>query len=126
MSSNIEMFRPGIALVSDEHVLDAIAGGESLEEDLAAVINTVTKASWGAFAITALAGVYKYGDPAQRQKVINMCRQFGVGVRQIGRDGIYLYIAGSNQVATWVQDYFRAAAVNNDSATTTTELCPEF
>ncbi|MBX3713343.1 MAG: hypothetical protein KF800_15385 [Lysobacter sp.] len=120
MYSNIETYRPGIALVSDDQVLDAVAGGVDIGD---AVLNTFLANKWVTSVAGVLYGLYLYGEPTNRTKVINICKQIAAGATQAGRDAVYLGIAAQTGVATWIRNYFQARAGNN-TATTTAGVCP--
>lgn len=119
MLSNLETHRPGIVLVSDDHVLDAVSGGVDIGN---AVTDTFLEVKWVGYLSSVLYGIYLYGNPTNRDKVVRICRQFANGLTQGSRDAIYLGITGAKGVAKWIKDYYNSVVGSNGA--TATQVCP--
>lgn len=120
MRNNLEMHRSGITLVSDDQVLEAVAGGVDIGD---ATLDLFLETKWVAITAGVLYGLYYYGDPYNRGRVVAVCRQIVLGARQVGRDAVFLGVAASTTLAQWIRDYFAARAGNN-AAVSAAEVCP--
>jgi len=120
MRNNLEMHRSGITLVSDDQVLEAVAGGVDIGD---ATLDLFLETKWVAITAGVLYGLYYYGDPYNRGRVVAVCRQIVLGARQVGRDAVFLGVAAKTTLAQWIRDYFAARAGNN-AATSAAQVCP--